>query len=573
GKGDLARSIRASMSVPGIFAPVIVDDRLLADGGLVGNLPVEVMQAMDVDVIIAVDVAFPLYSRKELDSALEISEQIVTILIGKETRRQVELLDDDDILIRPELGQYSSSDFGNITDAVEPGARATRAFATQLAALALDPAAWERYLAARSRPDVEPSRLAFVRIVHDGTLATEVLESRLTVAPGDPIDDELLARNADILFGLQTYEQVSYHLVEEAGGTGVEFEARSRSRSPDMLRFGVELENDFAGSTVFNLSARMTRSGINPLGAEWRNDLTLGTNSRFRSEYYQPLQFDPRVFVAPRISAEQFNLDASTDDLAVARYRFTEGEAGLDIGRELGNFGEFRLGLFRGRGRGDVRIGDPDRADIDYDRGGAHARLRFDTLDGAFFPRHGLLGDISWTTSSDGLGASYDFEAIEGTFTAAASRGRNTLQLGIEYATTLESSVELVNDFTLGGFRRLSGLETDALSGPHLALATLVFYRRFGEAYSPLDTPIYLGMSAETGNVWQNRSDMSFTSMLWGGSVFAGFDTLIGPVHIAAGYTEGSRTSFHLSVGSPTRMPNGFSCSALAGSTRLCWWQ
>jgi predicted acylesterase/phospholipase RssA len=126
GEGDLARSIRASMSVPAVFAPVVVDGRLLADGGLVGNLPIEVMRDMDVDVIIAVDVAFPLYSRDELDSALTISEQIVTILIGKETRRQVELLGAGDILIRPELGQFSSSDFGSITNAVEPGAQATR---------------------------------------------------------------------------------------------------------------------------------------------------------------------------------------------------------------------------------------------------------------------------------------------------------------------------------------------------------------------------------------------------------------------------------------------------------------
>ncbi len=553
GTGDLARSIRASMSVPAIFAPAVVDGRLLADGGLVGNLPIEVMQGMDVDVIIAVDVAFPLYSRDNLDSALTISEQIVTILIGKETRRQVGLLDDDDILIRPELGEYSSSDFDNITDTVEPGVQATREYADQLAGLALDTGAWDRYLAERSRPHTEETDLAFVRIVHDGTLATDVLESRLTVAPGDPIDHEVLARNADILFGLQVYEQVSYRLVDEAGRTGVEFDARSRTRAPDMLRFGIALENDFEGSTAFNLSVRMTRSGINPLGAEWRNDLTLGTNSRFQSEFYQPLRFAPRWFVAPRISAEQTNVDQFAGDEPVARYRLTEAEAGLDIGRELARFGEFRIGLFRGLGEADLQIGEPGLGDIDFDVGGAHARLRFDTLDDAFFPRHGLLGDLRWVSLSERLGASYESETLEGTFTAAASRGRNTLQLGLEYATTIESSGEPLNQFTLGGFRRLSGLETDALSGPHLALARLVYYRRFGESVSPLDVPVYLGMSVETGNVWQNRADMAFSSMLWSGSVFAGFDTLIGPVHIAAGYTEESRTSFYLFVGSPPR--------------------
>ena len=70
GSGDLAQAIRASMSVPGAIAPVAIDGHLLVDGGIVGNLGVEVMQAMDVDVIIAVDVEFPLYEFDELSSAL-----------------------------------------------------------------------------------------------------------------------------------------------------------------------------------------------------------------------------------------------------------------------------------------------------------------------------------------------------------------------------------------------------------------------------------------------------------------------------------------------------------------------
>ena len=111
GSGDLARSIRASMSVPGVFAPVRIDDRLLVDGGLIGNLPIDVMQSLGVDVIIAVDVEFPLYVRGELESALTISEQMLTILIRKETLRQIDRLGERDVLIRPELGIYASTNF------------------------------------------------------------------------------------------------------------------------------------------------------------------------------------------------------------------------------------------------------------------------------------------------------------------------------------------------------------------------------------------------------------------------------------------------------------------------------
>ena len=135
--GDLAQAIRASMAVPGALAPVRIGDRLLVDGGLVGNLPIDVARAMGVDVVIAVDVEFPLYSADDLDSALAISEQMLTILIHKETKRQIDTLGNDDVLIRPELGTFASSDFGHIADTLEPGAAAARAVSDKLQRLAL----------------------------------------------------------------------------------------------------------------------------------------------------------------------------------------------------------------------------------------------------------------------------------------------------------------------------------------------------------------------------------------------------------------------------------------------------
>ncbi len=553
GEGDLATAIRASMSVPGAFAPVEVDGRLLVDGGIVGNLPVDVMQAMDVDVIIAVDVEFPLYSADELDSVLAISEQMLTILIRKETLRQIEKLGERDVLIRPELGVFASTDFGNIIETLQPGEAAARREAGRLGEISLDEAEWKAYVASRTQPVQPASHLEFVRVVHDGELAPAVLESKLTVAAGDPIDHDVLAHNADRLYGLQLYEKVSYSLVDEDGRTGVEYRASTKSWGPNFLQFGVSLEDDFEGSTGFNLSSRLTRAGINRLGAEWRNDLRLGTDPKLFSEFYQPLSFDSRLFVAPHINLRQSNINAFTGDATVARLRLSEAEAGIDFGRELGRVGEFRLGVFTGVGEARVKIGDPSLPNIDFETGGAFARLRFDTLDNTRFPREGVRADLRWTLSRPGLGADSKFDTVEGDVAQTWSRGKNSLQLGLTYATTLESDGAVQDYFPLGGFLRLSGLERGEISGPHAALAKLVYYRRIGNSRGILDTPIYLGVSAEAGNVWQNRSDISFDSMQYNGSLFAGFDTFIGPVYVAAGFAEKGQSNFYLFIGAPPR--------------------
>ena len=279
----------------------------------------------------------------------------------------------------------------------------------------------------------------------------------------------------------------------------------------------------------------------------------LGTDPEIFSEFYQPLSFDSRFFVAPRIEASQTNLNAFTGDQPTARYRLTEGELGLDTGFELDRKGELRFGLFRGSGRADVRIGDTTLEDFDYQSGGAFARLRFDTLDDAFFPTDGFLGDLKWTLSHPDLGADSRFDTVEGEITRTFSQGRNTYQLGLIYATTLESDGAVQDYFPLGGFLRLSGLERGEISGPHAALARLVYYRRIGETTGLLDTPIYVGFSAEAGNAWQNRSEMDFDTMLLNASLFAGLDTFIGPVYFAAGFDEGGGCNFYLFIGEPPR--------------------
>jgi len=554
GHGDLAQAIRASMSVPGVFAPTKLDGRLLVDGGIMANLPIDVMREMNVDIIIAVDVEFPLYSAEDLDSVFAISEQMLTVLMRRETLRQIELLEEQDILIRPELGLHGSADFTTIMETVEPGERAALEVSPRLMELAVSEQEYARHLAQRVAIPPVDGALAFVRVLRDGRPASEALESRLDIAAGDAIDTERLAEDAKRLYGLDLFEKVSYQLIEEDGATGVEFQTRSKSWGPDTLQFAVGLENDFEGSTAFNVGTRLTKADFNSLGAEWRTDLQLGTDPILFSEFYQPLSAGSRFFVAPRIDLHQSNLNTFLADDAIARLRISEAELGLDLGAELGSNGELRVGAYRGSGRARLQVGDPDIANFKFDTGGLLARLRFDTRDDAQFPRSGLRADLTWNESVPGLGADDRFGTVAADFDGTWSRGKNSWQFGLSYATTVDSKNSIQDFFTLGGFLRLSGLERGEISGPHAALAKLVYYRRVGEsAGGLLDVPIYVGVSAEAGNVWQSRSDISLSSAHVNGSIFAGFDTLIGPVYLAAGFGEGGRANYYLFFGSPPR--------------------
>jgi len=241
-------------------------------------------------------------------------------------------------------------------------------------------------------------------------------------------------------------------------------------------------------------------------------------------------------------------------DDTIARHRVSEGDRSLDFGRELGTIGEFRLGVYRGIGEARVKVGDPTLPNFDFETGGAFARLRFDSVDNSRFPRSGILADILWNLSRPSLGADHSFDTIEGEFSQTWSRGKSSLQLGLGYATTLSSDNTVQDFFPMGGFLRLSGLERGEISGPHAALAKLVYYRQVGDTTGDLfETPIYLGFSAEAGNVWQTRDEIGFDTMQINGSVFVGLDSYFGPVYLAAGFAENGQTNFYLFVGAPPR--------------------
>ena len=552
--GDLTLAMRASMSAPGIFAPVTADGRTLVDGGLVGNVPVDVVREMGVDIVIAVDVEFPLYAPESLESALQITEQVLTILIRKETLRQLAELDDHDILIRPELGEYGSTNFADITETIAPGVAAVASVTDRLEGLALDEAGYAGFQAARRSSRRAPGHTGFVRVVDGGPLDAEVLESGLETTADATFEPELIERDVEHMYGLAHYEQVSYRVVHEDGEAGVEFEARPKSWGPNFLLFGITVEDDFEGSTGFNFAARLTRTGINGRGAEWRNDLQIGTDPHFTSEFYQPLGRRSKYFVAPIVDLAQTNFNAFASDATIARYRVSSGELGVDVGRALGRWGEMRFGALRGLGNARVKVGDPMLPNIDFDLGGMRAQFRVDTLDDALIPKRGMSLDVEWLLARPGFGSDSRFDTVESELNLVRSWDRHTLQFGLEFDTTIESDNLIQNFFPLGGFLRLSGLERGEISGPHAGLARLVYYRRSGETGGGVfDMPLYFGGSIETGNVWRDRSDIELDSMIVNGSLFAGIDTYFGPVFLAAGFAEDGGKSFYLFLGARPR--------------------
>ena len=554
--GDLTVAMRASLSAPGVFAPVEVDGRLLVDGGLVENLPVDVAREMGVDIVIAVDAGFQAVSRRELNSALAVSNQMLTIMMQRETARQRGLLTGSDLLIEPALGTMQSMDFTVVERTVTLGSEAARAQAAGLSALGVGEAEWQGYVAAREAREPALPEIRFVRVDERSRRYRERVEAELSPVVGKTLDPQAMERRLSRLYGEDIFESLDYSIVRDGDQKGVEIAARRKSWGPNYLRFGLELQDDFEGSNSFNAGVRSQVTEVNAFGAEWQTDLRVGESPRLFTEFYQPLGYSSRLVRHHRGSWSSGATSTSfQDDERLATYRVLNHEAGLDFGREFGNWGELRIGLVRGEGSRRLLVGDPADPGLPprggFDRGELVSRFSVDRLDDVYFPRNGQLFALQWNGAREGLGDDVDADRISAEWMFARSHGRSTYLLWATGGVAVSGPQDSVPDFySLGGLFNLSGLPADSLSGPHFGIARAIYYRRVGSGGGGfLNMPTYLGMSLEMGNVWEQRSDIDFGSARVNGAAFLGFDTFLGPIYLAAGVDEGGGRSFYLLLG------------------------
>ncbi len=546
--GDLVDAMRASLAAPGVFAPVEIDGRLLVDGGLANNLPVDVAQAMGVDVLIVVDVGFPLRKRDTLDSVTTISNQMLSILIRRGSDMQRARLGASDILISPDLGEASSFDFAIIPQATDLGESAARAALSRLSTLASTADRYDAWVAARAAARQQTPQIASVRVAESAVRYQRLIEGRFAAAD---LDVNGIDAAVSTLFGRGNFESVDYRVRGEAGDT-LEVAARRNSWGPNYVRFGLSLQDDFNGNSNYNAAARFVLADIGPLAAEWVWDAQVGVEPRIATEAHIPFGDEARWFWMPQARFELSNVPLVRSGERIAEYRLRTSEYGLDVGRELSNWGEARAGVRRETGRARLRLGDPSLASSDeFDVREYFGRFSIDTLDDRNFPRRGHYLVTEWRGERTGLGSDRNADVVTLDWLAARSRGRDTVALWTSFGTQVNSAEDNVRSlFPLGGFLNLSGIAPETLSGRHFAIARALYYRQIGRGGEGfLNVPAYAGLSLEVGNVWDNRSDISLGSSLKQGSLFFGFDTLFGPVYIGTGFGEDSDSNFYLFLG------------------------
>jgi NTE family protein len=551
GKGNLAQAMRASMSVPGAIAPVEIDGRLLVDGGLADNLPIEVARRLCGDVVIAVNISTPPLRRDQITSARSVTSQMINFIGLQTVKDQLKTLTPQDVLIAPDLGDISASSFDRSRDAIRIGEEATRALADHLRRYSVPP---EQYAAFRVQQLAEAKPLGKVDEVRvEGLQRTNPAVARALVEsqPGQPLTEEKVAADLRRIFGTGDFEAITYRIVGGENGPRVLLiEPTEKSWGPNFVRFGLALASDFAGDNQFNAMVQYRRTWLNRLGAEWVSELQIGQNSFFRTEWYQPLNEAGKWFVAPTFYAGQQTRGVFINEDKVADYRVGVVQGGLDGGLRLGTWGQLRAGPVWSNVNARVDTGSPLLPTTRQNNAGLRAGLFIDQTDQAWFPRHGFAATGAAYSAMASLGSDVAYNRVELGARAVRSFGPHTFNLAVSAGSALGSDMPAYDSFTLGGPLRLSAYRLNELAGRQFTFSRLMYYNRRIELPDLLGSGVFVGGSAEVARMSDRADGLPAGGNAWSVSTFLAAVTFLGPAYLGVGVGP-ARWSIYLLLGAP----------------------
>jgi NTE family protein len=553
-KGRLATAMRATMSIPALFAPVADDNRLLVDGGTLNNIPADVTRSMGADVVIAVDVSAETDLEKDAKQTIfSTLGKTITTMMDAGTKRA---LASADIIIDPDLTGLGSTSWRESEELAARGYKAAQKMGDRLLKYSVSDEEYRALAAARqARRRTKVPIPTAVEVVGVPPNEQAFIRAMLAENIGKPLDPERIARGILRVDGTDRYEYLTYRLA--SGPSRLVITARAKGYGPPFLAIGAELSNVDSSNFAVNLSGRVTMYDVTGRGSEARLDAGVGTRQRFAAELFQPIG-GSRVFVAPHVSYDRAPRNSYVDDRLVGEYRQQRAGAGLGLGVNASRNAEVRVGYDIADVKGTLRVGSPDLPAAKGAERYASAQFVYDGQNSPIVPSRGLFatGSIRRYFSAPSVtGGAETFSAVDNPqdywqgevsgswFKRLHGQDRVFARLG---AGTSFGDIPLFNRFSLGGPLRMSAFHNDELRGANYAFACGGYLLGISRLPDVIGGNVYVGSWLEAGSAFDRRDAAD-----WRGdaAVAVIMETLVGPVFAGASVGFDGHSRFYIGLG------------------------
>jgi len=546
-KGNLAEAIHASFAIPGVINPVEIDGKLLVDGGLVSQVPIQTVRDMGADIVIASSVSSGILKREELSSFAAVTMQVINLMIHK---NETEEISGADVLISPDLKGYSATDFEKADEIIPLGVVAVEQVADLLKPYSMSKLHFDRNVSQNkiAQNDSNPV-LVFMDIHNNSSVSNKWILENMQTSVGKELDLAVLNKDLEWLYQTNEFEIIDFRVIHRGTKTGLDILTREKPWGNDNLRFGLSLADNFEGDSHYTFNFRYTNTRINKLGAEWRTDIQIGREGLLKTEFYQPLAYRTNHFISAIAYYNRYNTNIFEDNKKTADYRVYQYVGQLDYGLELGKYGEVRLGSFIGKVNTRLSSGKALDSEQNIDPAGFWAGMVLDQINDPGFPTEGNYLAANYTISNDISNDEGWFQKFTTTYKIYHKRNKNILFSNISIGTKIGKDLPFHLKYRLGGPFSLTGYANDEIVGQYMAVLRTGYFRQISFLPVIMGTDLYFGAYAEAGNAIDDMNNFEFNDLIFTGNIFIGLDTFLGPLFLGYGLSDSGRESVHLRLG------------------------
>lgn len=484
--GSLSDALRATMSIPGVFSPVRQDGKILADGGLLDNLPTDVARKMGADIVIGVHLSTGPVAPQNLRSLFQVAGGSTDVMIDANELRGMEQAD---ILITVNLPGYSTLDFSRVREIIPKGYAAAEERSSLLKRLSLSDDEWKQYLAQReSRVVKTVPAPQFVQVQGTSPDLANDIQQQMAAFVNEPINTSGMQQKLTQQVGIGRFNSLSYSLIDRGGEQGLLISAEEKDYAPPWIKPGFTVDGSDPDNVQFTFGARLTFLDVGGYRSELRTDFSIGSTYLAGVEYYHPLTTTSRWFIAPEFQASRSPLNLYVNNTFLAEYKLNRVNGGIDLGYAFNRFSELRVGYQAGYLQTSRWVGSPLLPSVSGRTGFSRMSYALDRLDNPIIPRSGaaLLFNGGWMDAYPG--AKSGFPSAEMNFDAF-HRLNNPASVYFIAAggTTFGQHPGGLPLFSLGGPSRL------AAYGINQFLTSQYFYFRGGYLHRIGEMPAFLG--------------------------------------------------------------------------------
>ncbi len=543
--GSIAQAMRSTMSIPGVFAPVRDGNNVYVDGGLLGNLPTDVVRKMGADVVIAVHLEIAPTDASKLQSLFSVLGRSVEVVIHQ---NELQGLAAADLVVNVDLKDFDSIDYKKAGTIIDRGWQAAAAKANILAPYTLDDPAWKAYLNDRKKR-VKSAIPApqFVEVRGTGPRASQEVERFLQPLEGKPIDIPVMEDKFNQLTGIGNFDSFDYWLGEKGNQTGLIVTVHEKSHEPPSLQLGFEADGSEAKDVTFTYAGRLTFQNVAGYRSEWRTDFAFGNTYSVSTELYRPFNSLSKWFFAPHTGVSNAGFRFFKVNDPVALYRLGQEDGGIDVGYEFDRFTEIRVGYQAGFTSAHLNLGTAEFVSVSGRIGDTHIHFRTDHTDDPIVPRRGYNVDASFHWYDAYPGAVEPLPVLETRlegFKPVSAKG--SVFASADGGSTFGVRNTGIPLFFLGAPLRLSAYGTNELFGQQYYLFRAGYIHELWTLPPFLGKKVYIVSSYEIGKMYGVPSEAKFPTDVESGVVT---ETALGPLFVGGSVGDSGHQKWFFQLG------------------------